>query len=159
MTQRWHARAALAALVGLGLAAGLARAQGPAPPFVPTADPQPAAIIDYGAGGSAAATPPPEMPAAAPSKGPVRDWAHKCLNAHGVCCWSHHNAYICGSWKSECTFVFGSCREFFGEPCLQGPPPPPWPPGYGPNAQTGYGPNAQTGYGANAQKSGCPFCQ
>lgn len=31
----------------------------------------------------------------------------------------------CSSLKSECIFFFGSCRQFFGEPCLKGPPPPP----------------------------------
>src|SRR5947209_13372277 len=43
-------------------------------------------------------------------------------------CWASHNGYSCGSAKSECIFVFGSCRQFFGEPCLKGPPPPPWSP-------------------------------
>src|SRR5437879_1093800 len=43
-------------------------------------------------------------------------------------CWASHNGYGCGSWRSQATFVFGSCRDFFGQPCLNGPPPPPWAP-------------------------------
>lgn len=41
-------------------------------------------------------------------------------------CWASHNGYGCGTLRSEGVFIFGSCREFFGEPCLNGPPPPPW---------------------------------
>jgi hypothetical protein len=144
MTQRWYVRAALAVLIGMGVAVGLARAQPPAP--VPGPDPQPWAVIDYGSGQPF----PPDSPPAAEAPGaphrsvrdwihnrphPVQDYIHDCLHEHGVGCWSHHNAYLCSSWKSECTFVFGSCRAFFGEPCLIGPPPSPLPPGYGPPPQ------------------------
>jgi hypothetical protein len=37
-------------------------------------------------------------------------------------CYGHFNDYSCGSFRSEMTFLFGSCREFFGEACLKGPP-------------------------------------
>ncbi len=43
-------------------------------------------------------------------------------------CWASHNGYSCGSFRSEATFLFGSCRQFYGDPCLKGPPPPPWSP-------------------------------
>jgi hypothetical protein len=43
-------------------------------------------------------------------------------------CWATHNGYSCGSLRSECVFLFGSCRDFFGEPCCKTPPPPPWSP-------------------------------
>jgi len=43
-------------------------------------------------------------------------------------CWASHNGYSCSSFQSENVFFFGSCRAFFGEPCLNGPPPPPWDP-------------------------------
>jgi hypothetical protein len=49
----------------------------------------------------------------------------KCMaKIHSWCCWSHHNRLGCGSANSDLTFIFGSCRTFFGEPCLPGPPPP-----------------------------------
>jgi hypothetical protein len=38
-------------------------------------------------------------------------------------CWAHHNMFGCGSLKSECTFIFGSCRAFYGQLCLKEPPP------------------------------------
>lgn len=41
---------------------------------------------------------------------------------HPCKCWSHHNYMGCGSFRSECRFIFGSCRQFFNEPCLKGPP-------------------------------------
>ena len=45
-----------------------------------------------------------------------------------LACWSSFNGYTCGSLRAECDFIFGSCRTFFGEPCLKGPPPSPLPP-------------------------------
>jgi hypothetical protein len=56
----------------------------------------------------------------------VRDW----LGNLG--CWTHHNRFGCGSLHSEWTFIFGSCRAFFGDPCRKGPPPSPLPPGSNP---------------------------
>lgn len=38
-------------------------------------------------------------------------------------CWAHINSLGCGSLHSDLTFIFGSCRTFFGEPCLPGPCP------------------------------------
>jgi hypothetical protein len=46
----------------------------------------------------------------------------RALNHFGLCCASSHNQPTCGNLHSELTFIFGSCRQFFGEPCL--PPPP-----------------------------------
>ena len=38
-------------------------------------------------------------------------------------CWTHHNSdFHTGSWRSETTWIFGSSRVFFGEPCFKGPP-------------------------------------
>jgi hypothetical protein len=111
-------RAVLASVLGLGVVAGLVRAQ---TPVVPTA---PAPVIIYQA-------PPGNDPVLAPEgannqsgRRPLRD----CLQKHGLACWSHHNSPGCGSLKAECKFIFGSCRDFFGEPCIQNPPsivPPP----------------------------------
>ncbi len=58
---------------------------------------------------------------------------HPVLNFfHIPGCWASHNGYSCSSFQSENIFLFGSCRAFFGEPCLNGPPPPPWDPEAGP---------------------------
>jgi hypothetical protein len=55
-------------------------------------------------------------------------------------CVTHHNLATCGSLKSECVFLFGSCRQFFGEPCFKGPDPYPHP-------------------WFGKQAGGCPSCQ
>jgi hypothetical protein len=55
------------------------------------------------------------------STNPVVQWLH----SRSWYCWAHHNTLGCSSLCSELTFVFGSCREFYGEPCFKGPPPPP----------------------------------
>ncbi len=51
-------------------------------------------------------------------KGPVQ----RALNRHGIACFTSHNIPGCGSLRSELTFMFGSCRVFFGEPCFGRPP-------------------------------------
>ena len=152
MTQREIIRATLAAVVGLGVTVSLAGAQQPMVQPVPQPAPKPAPSVEpwevIETGGGAAQHPVAvqidEVPPF-PRKGPVRDWFHDCMHGIGVGCWSHHNYYGCSSWKSEFTFVFGSCRQFFGEPCLAGPPQPPYPPGYTPPPPSG--------------KAGCPNCQ
>lgn len=53
-----------------------------------------------------------------PRKRPIRDW---CRN-HPCHCWSNINHVGCGGIQAECTFIFGSCRKFFGEPCLRQAP-------------------------------------
>ena len=55
-------------------------------------------------------------------------------------CVTHHNLAGCGSLKSELVFIFGSCRQFYGEPCFKGPNPYPHP-------------------WFNKQGGGCPSCQ
>ena len=71
---------------------------------------------------------PPGLPPvdSSPVKHPLWAWAryHRPL-----CCWGSFNGYGCSSGHSELAFVFGSCRTFFGEPCLKGAPPSPLPPG------------------------------
>jgi hypothetical protein len=59
-----------------------------------------------------------------PNAGPsITLWQRlsNCLHDHGLGCESHHNSPGCGSCKAECIFIFGSCREFFGEPCFPRP--------------------------------------
>jgi len=58
---------------------------------------------------------PPELR----SRHPLANWAFN----HPWYCVTHHNNMGCGSLKSDCVFIFGSCREFFVEPCYQGPSP------------------------------------
>ena len=64
-------------------------------------------------------------------------------------CWASHNGYSCGSARSEAVFIFGSCRQFFGEPCLKGPPPPPWSPA------ANYPPGGVDGRGADGYGRKC----
>src|SRR5262245_9896590 len=88
---------------------------------------EPPALTTSGAAGSVLVAPPVMQWEAGPDSYPeppgygsrVVDW----MRRHNLACWTHHNNYGCGSLKSECTFVFGSCRAFFGEPCLPKPPP------------------------------------
>ena len=157
MIQRWYIRMALAAVIGLGVAAGLARSQEVVPPPARTVDSW--SVNEFGGGASLHPMPQLEAPPEWPKKGPVRDWIHDCLHKQGFCCWSHHNAYTCGSVKSELVFIFGPCKEFFGEPCLPGPPQPPYPLGYGPPPyQYGNGNGNRNGNSAQ-RNSGCPGCQ
>jgi hypothetical protein len=136
-------RAVLAAALGLGVWAGLARAQGTSA-AAPAQQP-PQIIVVNGATyqlapnqepaavpGTAASCPscgvkpispplggsPPNPPASADSW-----WAKK----RRCGCWASINGFSCGSWESEAAFMFGSCRNFFGEPCAKGPPPPAYP--------------------------------
>lgn len=102
----------------------------PAVPVVEVVEPDPGAAVG---GGDLGWPVYPESPAAgqgccgcrgadAPPNGVYR-WLRRPLG-----CWASHNCPTCGSLKSECIFLFGSCRQFFGEPCLKGPPPlPPYP--------------------------------
>jgi hypothetical protein len=60
--------------------------------------------------------------------GRCADWLHR----HGVHCWSDHTLPICGSGRAQLEFIFGSCKTFFGEPCLSRRPTVPVPPGYQP---------------------------
>ena len=127
-------RALLAAALGLGVTAGLARAEEkvlalPTPTVAPPTEMMPHEIA-------------PEAAAeAAPAQGQGCGTRHRVLallrprtyiealrSGQPLGCYAHHNDYSCGSLHSECTFLFGSCRQFYGEPCLKGPPPlPPYP--------------------------------
>jgi hypothetical protein len=44
-----------------------------------------------------------------------------CMNSKGCGCMATHNTIGCTSCYAEYIFVFGSCREFFGDACV--PPP------------------------------------
>ena len=85
--------------------------------------------------------PPPAAPAQAPCCGASaidgvtgmpdptvpRSRFQRALNRCGLGCYTTHNVPGCGSLHSELTFIFGSCRQFFGEPCFARPLPYPAP--------------------------------
>jgi hypothetical protein len=96
-------RGFLAAAVGLAIVTGLARAQDP----FPASNSSPSG--SYGAAPYATGTPPAQDPSAS--------WFQTHLNGHGYHCAATVRSYGCGSCKADCTFAFGSCRAFFGEPC------------------------------------------
>jgi hypothetical protein len=51
-------------------------------------------------------------------RGPVRKFLYHVTHPF---CWCTHNDFGCSSLHSECVFVFGSCRAFFGQACLKKP--------------------------------------
>ena len=88
------------------------------------------------------------VPAKPKHDGPVWNWLRGC------CCWSHFKTYKCGTFKSEFTYVFGSCRSFFGDTCAKTPPPALIPVGYDPPPGYGYSTRG-SGSGAGAGGCGC----
>jgi hypothetical protein len=51
---------------------------------------------------------------------PVRTAVHDELHRYGLGCYATIDTVGCTSCASELTFIFGSCRSFFGEPCGRG---------------------------------------
>ncbi len=96
-----------------------------------------------------------------PSKTPILDFLRF---KRPLGCWSSFNGYGCGSLKADAAFIFGSCRTFYGEPCLKGAPPSPLPPWAG--EESGYrrvGPGAGRSEGGpnggqNGGQAGCAGC-
>ena len=43
------------------------------------------------------------------------------LNRTGLACYTNRNSPGCSSLRNDLRFIFGSCRDFFGEPCLPHP--------------------------------------
>lgn len=67
-----------------------------------------------------------ECQGGAAGNGPLARWRARGQQAgqpRQLGCWSHHNAFLCGSFRSEFRFIWGSCRSFFLEPCMKTPPP------------------------------------
>jgi hypothetical protein len=62
-------------------------------------------------------------------------------------CYSHFNDSSCSSCASTWHFMFGSCRTFYGEACLKGPPASPVP---------GFDPYA---LGLDRRNGRCPGCR
>jgi len=85
----------------------------PVTPVSPEAAMAPTQLIELAAALRAAEAFPDEPP---PRKG-----VHKLLHCPGGC-YANVNTIGCSSCKAECAWIFGSCRTFFGEPCLRRPP-------------------------------------
>jgi hypothetical protein len=106
----WSFRRAVLALgVGLGIVTGLARAQIVMPPANGSVPPAtaPGAVIM-----------PEPAPAPHPGDQPAQTRIQEHLHRHGLQCFAEINSLGCGSLKSDCQFIFGSCHTFFGQPCL-----------------------------------------
>ena len=93
--------------------------------------------------------PMPATPAMIVDAAPVGDTAppprstrplQRLLNSHGMGCASDFNNLGCGNFHSTFKFIFGSCRTFFGEPCV-------------PDQHHGYGPG--NGYGFDGPQKCC----
>ena len=95
-------------LLGWVMMAGLSRAGEPNPYYPKT----PAGATEL----------PPGYPPvdSSPSKHPLLDWWRY---GKPLFCWASFNGYGCQSRHSMAVFIFGSCREFYSEPCLKGAPP------------------------------------
>jgi hypothetical protein len=108
-------RAMLALVIGLGIVAGLVRGQdvrpnvlanGPVPPSTSA----PAVVMQDATANSYSHM--------QPSHPRIAEY----LRRQGLNCFATLGSLGCGSCKSECQFIFGSCRTFFGEPCIPQPP-------------------------------------
>ncbi len=130
MFRRPFQRAALACLLGL-VAGGFARSQEPA--------------------WNAPQSPYEYDPYAAPARGVL---APSVPRPKRFGCWATHQGFGCGSLKSDCNFIFGSCRTYFGEACRKGPPPP-YPPGF---LQPGSVPSGSSPSGYDARPAGGCNC-
>jgi hypothetical protein len=126
----WLWRAPLAAVLAVVLVVGTLSAQdwgGPAA----TPDGK---YFPYGPVEVMAATQPPQQ-------GPVTTFLHK-LN---IGCYSTMHSAGCGNLNTEVNYIFGSCHDWYGEPCKVAPPH-----GIG---QAAYGP--QSGYGSSGLGCNC----
>jgi hypothetical protein len=148
MDGTWR-RGLLAAAVGLGVLAGLARAQEPA-----LADPSPAAV-----GESLAPSNPATPGCAAPEERPQPRRLHAFAQRLNFRCWSNVHEMGCGSCRADTVFAFGSCRRFFGEPCLDTPAVPSLPVSVLVRRAQLDPRNAVSGDGAPQSTGHCPWCR
>jgi hypothetical protein len=107
--KRLCAWAAFAAVLTLGGWGDFARADGP--------------IVEGEAAGDSASSQGESRAGLHHANGATHPLWNRVAKHFPLGCWSHHNAYTCSSLKSELVYVFGSCRSFYGEGCLKGPPP------------------------------------
>ena len=127
-------RSLLAVSLGLGVMAGLARAQDPGMIMtIPEPPGCPGQAMAEGDG-----QPPKQCHSVLAAVNPVHvtKAVCKCVGeALNLTCYGDFNDYACGSLKSEVHFVFGSCRKFYGERCVRGGPVSPVP-GFNPHTLT-----------------------
>jgi len=119
-------RALVAAALGLGVTAGLARAGEPplAAAPLPQADGALAtgAVVGDGQEGAPCAAKHRLVSCLRP-----RNLVHALHDHRPLGCYANFNDYSCSNLRSEVVWLFGGCRQFFGERCLKGPPPSPVP--------------------------------
>jgi hypothetical protein len=149
---RWLLRVSLAVVLGVVADSGRATAQqpgrtGPIQPVVHEMGQSQVPVV-------VRPVAPVSVEAAAPCAGqpteagqPEHGWLHntcmKCLNSVGLGCAASHDTVGCTSCYAQYIFFFGSCRQFFGEPCI------PW----GPDNLPGKHGGSQGG-GAGCSKCG-----
>jgi len=98
----------LSLLVTFGIVVGRSWGQAPLVPSLSPIENYPAPPL-----GELLARP----PAPAPPQSKTRSFLNKC----GYGCDSDLNWFGCGGIRQQNQFIFGSCRTFFGEPCVQKP--------------------------------------
>jgi hypothetical protein len=99
----WKSRLGLSFIVTLSLSVHRLPAQAPLVPPSQPFDYSPSAPLGRILDRPTVPQPPPRHP-----------W----LQSQGFCCGSDLGWYGCGGLKSLTDFYFGSCRTFFGEPCV-----------------------------------------
>jgi hypothetical protein len=52
-----------------------------------------------------------------PKPAPADNHARRSLNHVGMGCQDDYYSPVCGSWRYEVRFIFGSCHSFFETPC------------------------------------------
>ena len=150
MQQRWFLHAVLLTALGLGGLAGLLRAADALPLPNPRATSpaileQPLPMEQPGLSSSDAVLPGTRVAVPEVGRPSLRGCVRNYLIANvPLFCYAHHNGLGCGNFVSEFNFLFGSCRTFYGQPCLRGAPAEPVPADYlyGPG---GYEKGAQAG--------------
>jgi hypothetical protein len=115
---RWLCQLRLAIGAGFCFAAGSA-AWAQAPASAPT---PPLPLVAPGPGVPAPAVVVTEQPLAVASPDRPRPFqhVHDALHRYGLGCFATIDTVGCTSLGSELTFIFGSCRAFFQEPCAPG---------------------------------------
>lgn len=119
-------------VVAIAIPTGLGRAQDaavtPPPPAAPLAavpapPPLPPGAVPGGTpDGRWYPYGPLEIQEVASANPPRRQPLRSVLRYFNVGCWSDINHTGCGNLKSECTFAFGSCHDFYKEQCEPCPP-------------------------------------